>query len=192
LAARWARTFLIGIAIALQNAGEYLLSVALFLAACFSFISAVYHWIGIEDSPRLTRFSRVGGITLGVIFALAYIPWIVIRKGDRPSSNVTAAAPVKIVIPKPTQPPIPRNWDVKTESHPIAGEHVRRVVVPAKPSLRRTEQFLTNVMLYNSEQKIFCTGTMGSQMRQLSCGEMSNIYNGPIESKDVKSSLCVI
>ena len=46
-----------------------------------------------------------------------------------------------------------RNWDAKTEPHAIAVEHVRRAVVPRKPSLPRTEQFLTSVMLYNGERR---------------------------------------
>jgi len=195
-AAGWARTFLIGIAVALQNAGEYLFSIALFLAACFSFISAVYHWNGIEDSPRLTRFSRMSGIALAIIFALAYIPWIVIRKDGRPWSNLTAAVPETsagktVLVPRPPSPSIPLGWDTKTERHAIAVEHVRRAV-PAKPSLHRTEQFLTNVMLFNDEKKIYCAGTMGAPIRQTSCGEMANVFNGTLQNKDIRSSLCVI
>jgi hypothetical protein len=46
-------------------------------------------------------------------------------------------------------------------------------------------------MLYNDENKIFCTGSMGSPIRSTSC-EMANVFNGKLPDKDVRSSLCVI
>lgn len=192
--ASWTRPFLIALAVALQNAGEYLLSLALFAAGCVSFIAAAYHWTGIEDSPRLTRFSRIGGITLAVILALAYVPWIVIRKDGHPWSNLSAVLPdmstgKTAIVPRPALPLVPHGWDAKTPPAVAVGH---RAIVPPKPSLQRTEQFLTNVMLYNDEKKIYCTGTMGPPIRQTSCGEIQNVFNGALQNTDIRSSLCVI
>jgi len=184
---------IISVFVAVYPLNWWVKSILISVVACLVVDVAFRH-------PRLISLNwlyRAGLATLGLalVAAIFYKP---IRSQYLEDSKAhTNPQPESHEEPKigslKTEPPkLVPTPTIKTPTKKARTEIAHSGPKSVSPPLQRSEQFLTYGMLYNDENKIFCTGSMGSHIRLTSCGEMANVFKGAIPYHDIRSSICVV
>jgi len=183
---------IISVFVAVYPLNWWVKSILIFVVACLVVDVAFRH-------PRLISLNwqyRAGLATLGLalVAAIFYKPirsqYVEDSKAHTNSRTESREEP-KIESPK-TEAPKLVPPAIKTPTEKARTKNARSGPKSLSPPLQHSEEFLTYVMLYNDENKMFCTGSMGSQIRLTSCGEMANVFKGAIPRHDIKSSICVV